>query len=80
MQRVLRKIKCHLEEKEYKKLYPTRSKPGLLYGTAKLHKLKIGEGLKELTVRPIISNVGTVTYETAKYLNTLLTPLTKSQL
>ena len=43
------------------------------------HKLKIGEGLKELTVRPIISNIGTATYETDKYLNTLLTPLTKSQ-
>ena len=44
-----------------------------------MHKLKIGEGLKELTVRPIISNIGTATYETAKYLNTLLTLLTKSQ-
>ena len=79
MQHVLRKIKCHLEEKEYKKLYPTRSKPGLFYGTAKKHKLKIGEGLKEQTVRPIISNTGTATYKTAKYLNTLLTPFTKSQ-
>ena len=79
MQRVLGKIKCHLEKKEYKKLYPTGSKPGLFYGTAKVHKLKIGDGLKELNVRPIISNIGTATYETAKYPNTLLTPLTKSQ-
>ena len=47
MQRVLRKMKCHLEEKIYKKLYPTGSKPGLFYGTIKVHKLKIGEGLKE---------------------------------
>ena len=77
IQRVLRK--CHLEEKVYKKLYPTGSKPGLFYGTAKVHKLKIGEGLKELTVRPFIFNTGTATYETAKYLNTLLTSLTKSQ-
>ena len=79
IQRVLRKTECHLEEKEYKKLYPTGSKPGLFYGTVKVHKLKIGEGLKELTVRLIISNIGTATYETARYLNTLLTPLTKSQ-
>ena len=79
IQRILRKIKCHLEEKEYKKLYPAGSKPGLFYGTAKVHKLKIGEGLKELTVRPIISNIRTTTYETAKYLNTLLTSLTKLQ-
>ena len=79
MQRVLKKIKCHLEEKEHKILYPTGSKPGLFYGTAKVHKSKIGEGLKELTFSPIISNIGTATYMTAKYLNTLLTPLTKSQ-
>ena len=65
-------------EREYKNLYSTGSKLGLFYGTAKVHKLKIGEGLKELTVRPIISNTGTATYETGKYLNTLLTPLTKS--
>ena len=52
---------------------------GFYYGTAKLHKLKIGEGLKELTVRPIIFNSGTATYKTAKYLKTSLTPLTKSQ-
>ena len=44
-----------------------------------MRKLKIGEGLKELTVRPIISNIGTAIYETAKHLNTLLIPLTKSQ-
>ena len=35
--------------------------------------------MKELTIRPIISNIGTTTYEAAKCLNTLLTPLTKSQ-
>ena len=79
MQRVLRKIKCHLEEREYKKLYPTGSTPGLFYGTVKVHKLKIGEGLKELTVTPIVSNIATTICETAKYLNTLLTPLTKLQ-
>ena len=79
MQRVLRKIKCHLEEKEYKKLYPTGLKPGLFYGTAKVHKLKIGKVLKELTIRPSISNIGTATYETARYLNSLLTWLTESQ-
>ena len=29
MQRFLSKIKCHLEEKENNKWYPTRLKPGL---------------------------------------------------
>ena len=79
MQHVLTKIKCHLEEKEYKKLHPTGSKPGSFHGTAKVHKLKIGIGLKQLTARPIISNIGIANYETAEYLKTLLTPSTKSQ-
>ena len=35
--------------------------------------------MKELIVIPIRSNIGTATYEKAMYLNTLLTPLTKSQ-
>ena len=69
MQCVSWKIKWHLD---YKILYPTGSKPGLFYGPAKVHKLKIGEGLKEITVRPIISNIGTATYETPKNLNTLV--------
>ena len=60
-------------------MYTTGSKPGLFYGTAKVHKLKIGEGLKELFVRPIISNTGIATYKRAKYLNTLLASLTKLQ-
>ena len=59
-------------------MYPTGSRPGLFYTTAKVHKLKNGEGLNELTMRPIISNIGTATYETAKFLNSLSAPLGKS--
>ena len=44
---------------KYKRLYPTGSKPGAFYGNAKVDKLKKGEGWKELTLRPIIFNVGT---------------------
>ena len=65
-------------EREYKRLYPTGSKPGAFYGNSKVHKLRKGEGLKKLTLRPIVSNVGTTTYNTAKYLANLLTPLGKS--
>ena len=68
MQLMLRKIKNHRDEKEYKKLYPTNSRPGLSYDTAMVHKLQRGEGLNELTIRSIISNIGTTTYETAKFL------------
>ena len=58
-------------------MYPTGSRPGLLNTTAKVHKLQRGEGLNELTMRPIVSNIGTATYETAKFLNSLLAPLGK---
>ena len=58
MQRTLRKIKQHLDENEYKRMYPTGSRPGLFYTTAEVQS---GEGLKELTMRPIISNTGTAT-------------------
>ena len=68
--RTLRKIKQHLDENEYKRMYPTGSRPGLFYTTAKVQKLQSGEGLNELTMRPIISNVGTATYETAKFFST----------
>ena len=37
MQHTLRKIKQHLDEKEYKRMYPTGSRPGLFYTTAKAH-------------------------------------------
>ena len=66
------------DENEYKRMYPAGSRPGLFYTTAKVHKLQNGEGLNELTMRPIISNIGTATYETAKFLNSLLEPLGKS--
>ena len=78
LQRMLRSIKNMFTEREYKQLYPTGSKPGAFYGNAKVHKLRKGEGLKELTLRPIVSNVGTATYNTAKYLANLLAPLAKS--
>ena len=58
-------------------MYPTGSRPGLFYTTAKVHKLQ-NRGLNELTMRPIISNIGTATYETAKFLNFQLAPLGKS--
>ena len=35
------------DEKTYKKLYPTGSRPGMFYGTARVHKLQTGEGIKE---------------------------------
>ena len=64
---VLRTYK-RITEREYNRLYPTGSKAGTFYGNAKVHKLRKGAELRELTLRPIFSNVGTATYNTAKYL------------
>ena len=45
----------------------------------KFPNLKEGEGVDKLTLRPIISNIGYATYETARYLAELLAPLGKSE-
>ena len=78
LQSLLRKIKPKIPEHLYKQLYPTGSCPGKFYGTAKIHKLKNGDGIDKLPLRPIVSNIGTATYQTAKYLAKLLAPLNTS--
>lgn len=60
-------------------MYPTGLKTGAFYDTAKVHKLRQGEGIEQLTLRPIVSNTGKATYEVAKYLARLFSPLTKSE-
>ena len=75
---MVRSINNVFTEREPKWLYPTGSKPGEYFRNAKVHKLRKGEGLKELTLRPIVSNVGTTTYNTAKYLANLRAKLGKS--
>jgi len=57
IQRAVRKIKPHLSEFQYKNIYPSGSRPGRFYGTAKIHKLKENEGVDKLPIRPIISNI-----------------------
>jgi len=79
IQNALRKIKNKLTDNEYRRLYPTGSSPGKFYGIAKLHKLKANETVDDLPIRPIISNIGTASYETAKYLAKLLSPLSYSE-
>ena len=41
--------------------------------------LKKGSSVDDLPLRPIISNIGTASYQLAKYLAKLLSPLSKSQ-
>ena len=40
IQRALYEVKDAIGEKEYRKIYPSGSNIGKLYGTAKVHKLK----------------------------------------
>ena len=79
LQRMLRKIKPNLTDQEYKRLYPSGSAPGKFYGTAKLHKISVNDGLDKLPIRSVISNIGAPTYQLAKYLAKLLSPLTNSE-
>ena len=59
------KNKNAISEETYKKLRSAGSKPGRLYGSAKLHKLFIN-GLPPFI--PILSAIGTPTYKLAKFL------------
>ena len=80
VQKTLFGIKNAIGEEEYKNIYPSGSNPGRFYGTAKIHKVKSDDPdkLEKLPVRPIISNIGTATHKTARYLCKLLAPLGKS--
>ena len=79
VQRSLRELKSRLSPYEYKKLYPTGSCPGKLYGTAKLHKLPANGKIYDLPIRPIVSNINTATYQLAKHLSKVLFPLRESE-
>ena len=52
----------------HKKLYPTVDQPPRFYGLLKVHK-------KNTPLHPIVSSIGTISYECAKYLADVLAPL-----
>ncbi|XP_072039555.1 uncharacterized protein [Amphiura filiformis] len=53
---------------EYRKLYPTTESPPKFYGLPKVHK-------KDIPLRPIVSSVGSITYNSAKFIADILSPL-----
>ena len=67
---ILRKWKRNgsISDKLYWKLYPESEEPPKLYGTPKIHK-------NNTPLRPIVSSCGSITYNAAKYLASILTPL-----
>lgn len=72
---VLRNLlkKKSISEYEKKKLSPDGPNPARLYGSPKIHKPLVN-GLPKY--RPIISQIGTCTYELAKFLLPFITPHT----
>ena len=80
VQNLLRKMKNKFTTAEYQQVYPSSSQPGLFFGLAKVHKLKDDQkSVENLPLRPVISNIGTSTYQISKYMASLLAPLTKSK-
>ena len=80
VQNKLLSMKKRFTDSQYKRLYPSSSRPGLFFGLAKVHKLQNGStNVNELPLRPVISNIGTTTYELSKYLAKLLQPIAKSE-
>ena len=69
---ILRNIRTDggLSEEVYRRLYPTGAGSPKFYGLLKIHKPGI-------PLRPIISSMGTVTYNTAKELAKILKPLVR---
>ena len=67
--------KEEITEVDYNHLYPCGSRPGILYGMAKVHKPVTD---RCPSFRPILSAINTPSYKLAKFLVPLLTPLTSN--
>lgn len=83
VQGTIQKIKSELSEQEmwkkvYKKLHPTGSCPGKFYGTGQVHNFPVNSGIIDLPIQPIVWCLNTATYNIAKYLSKLLSPLQQS--
>lgn len=52
----------------HKKLYPTSDQPPKFYGLPKIHK-------KDTPLRPIVSSVGSISYNCARYIADILSPI-----
>ena len=65
-----------MAKSQYLKICPSGSKPGILYGQAKVHK-PVKDNCPSL--RPILSAIGTPTYDLGKFLIPILKPLTENE-
>ena len=60
----------------YKRLYASGTGPGILYGLPKIHKTNFANNFK---FRPIFAAYNTPSYELAKFLVPILSPLTTNE-
>ena len=60
-------------EIEYDKLYPSGFAPACIYGTPEMHKFSSSDLFPKL--RPIVSSIGTLNFNLARFLRDLLSPL-----
>ena len=60
-----------ISDEQFKKIAPTGSQPGILYGLPKIHKANV-------PLRPILSAIGTHSFNLAKFLVSLLHPISLS--
>ena len=58
-------VKRYVSDNTYKYIMPSGSEPGRMYGTVKVHKVN-------KPMRPIISTIGSVSYNLAKYLDSII--------
>ena len=73
LKKYLRDLKKNgsITDATYHEIFPTGSRPGLLYGLPKVHKF-------DIPLRPIISSISTHSYRLAKFLVPLLRPISSS--
>ena len=65
-----------MTEKIRKSLKPVGTRPGVMYGSCKVHKASVGNCPP---FRPILSTLNTPTYKLAKFLVPILKPLTTNE-
>ena len=68
--------KKEISSEQYKDLSPSGSRPGIMYGLAKVHKI-VTDGRPSF--RSILSAIGTPTYKPAKFLVPILELLTTNE-
>ena len=66
--------KSFFSKEQYENIYPSGSQPTRLYGNPKTCKLKSESD--KLAFRPIVSSIGTYNYKLAKFLTSILDPVT----